>query len=138
MRLKLPPILAMLLGYQTETESTSEILIRSRHKESFIYYPNIDAARPRYIKILCRQIKLIYFGGRNEHVLGFFSIDSAKTNSKGNYYEFLKPQSHIINSQYLSQIQILISPGNSSTPLEVDTEMEDIPSHLVLSLVKSY
>ena len=138
MRLKLPPILAMLLGYQTETDNAGEILLRSRRKESFIYYPNIDAARPRYIKILCRQIKPTYFGGHNEHVLGFFSIDSAKTNSKVKYYEFLKPQSHIINSQYLSQIQILISPGNSSTPLEVDTEMEDIPSHLVLSLVKSY
>ena len=93
---------------------------------------------PRYIKILCRQIKPTYFGGYNEHVLGFFSIDSAKANSKVNYYEFLKPQSHIINSQYLSQIQILITPGHSSKPIEVDTVPEDIPSHLVLSLIRSY
>ena len=129
--LKLNPDLSNVFG---STFDNPEIVVK---KSSYLTLPRIadvDIARPRYIKILCRETEHTFFAGERAQVFSFFAIDAAQKSSKiSNFYEFLDPPRVNIAAHFLSELTFTLTTGFSPMPIALENNY-NTPTHLVLAL----
>ena len=109
----------------------------NRHKsaQQFPYSSRINACVPRYFKIICNQVEPTLFGSTKEQILSFCPIESAKKGSNSLFVNFDQPIKYKIRSNVISQIDLCITPENSSDSLEIE-EKHDNLSHISLVVTK--